>query len=866
MSFKNRIVIILTLLILCSSAFFVLGYFSLRRSVPPESGVFSLPGMVRPVEIGRDEWGVPHILAENEQDLYFAAGYSCAQDRLWEMDLIRRAAQGRLSEIFGKEFVPVDIFARTVGFGRLGRQLLSSLPPNSASNLNSYSAGINAYIITSRQLPLEFGTLHYQPDPWKPEESLACMRLVGWLLSMGWNVDLVYAEVAMKVDSLKFSRILPESLPGMQRARPAAADSTAPPPSLQPSSARNQPLRRRIIPPSAAPQLPSPQPGQPRRGPNAAVHISAELRQGEERLRLLFNSPAGGPGSNCWVINSRLSSRGEALLANDTHFPFTAPSVYYLMHLKSPQINAVGAAFPGLPGLVVGRNEQIAWGITNGMVDDIDFVPLQPDSADDDHYRFGGQRYSFTRYDETITVRDDNEQKIRVTWSHMGPLVSAETPLLGYHGSRRLVLRWTGFATDDPLTAFQKLLTAGGWRDFLAALETAKTPGENFFYADRSGQIGYKLAAAVPVRTYDDALVPPADLLVKPDSLVQSDSLMLREGRRRGEWLGSVPFEQLPQTFQPLSGWLANANNCVADTATSFYISSYWEPAYRWQRIKAAFDTTSRWDVQACRNLQADVYSGHAAFFVPRLLEAIKPLKLPESQPANFGRELLMVWDYQQSTSSVASTIYEVTLLEFMRLTFIDELGGELYRRFLQMPHVNIRALDRLIAEKDSLWFDDVRTPGLETLDDQLMAAFTQAIDSLTGRYSENPGMWSWGDVHTLTQRHPFGLYGPFRRFYNIGPSASAGGNFTLNNSTYDLSRPFATIIGPCVRQVVDMSTTEYHVILPAGQSGHPFSRHYRDQLTLWQQGRTMTLNLNALSRRNPGWQWQTLRPLSAIP
>ncbi len=822
---NRRILIILLILLLCAAAFVLFGYLSLRRSVPPESGRLSVAGLQRPVEIGRDEWGVPHLLAEDETSLYFAAGYCCAQDRLWEMDLLRRAALGRLAEILGPELVPVDEFARTIGFGRLGVQLVPLLPDRTAANLRAYTAGVNACIAGARQLPLEFGVLRYQPTPWQPEESLAIMRLIAWMLSMGWHADPVYAEIASRVDSLKFSHLRPEAIPGSARFMgPApAADSTA-----------------------------------------ALRALSASLQLGEAQLRRLLSLPAGGVGSNAWVINGRLTRKGEALLANDTHLFFTVPSLYYLIHLQSPEINAVGAAFPGLPGLVVGRNEQVAWGITNGMIDDVDFVALEPDSADAQHYRFGRQRYGWRYFDETIAVRGGSERRLRVTWSHLGPMVTAGTPLLPYRGRTPLVLRWTGFEPDDPLTAFQSLLKARDWGDFLGALESCKNPGENFFYADRAGQIGWKLAAAVPRRAYDDALLPLSPLSTAADTLAAADSLAA--GQPDPAWHGLLPFGQLPQSFQPACGWIANANNCVADTGSAFYLSAYWEPDYRWQRIKAAFDTTARWDAEGCRALQADLYCGHAAFLVPPLLQAVRTLPLPAGQPADLGRELLAVWDYQETPASVAATLYEATLLELMRLTFADEMGEDLYQRFLNLSHVNVRSLDRLIAANDSLWFDDVRTPARETLNDQLAAAYLAAIDTLTARYGNTPGMWSWGQVHTLIQPHPFGLYSPFRRFFTIGPTPSAGGNFTLNNSSYSLDKPFATIIGPCIRQISDMSTSDWQVILPAGQSGHPFSRHFRDQQPLWQEGRLITLHLRGATHARSGWQWQSLSPLSAIP
>lgn len=865
MSFRSRFFLITAIVLFCLLLSLLLGYYALKRSVPPESGTFMAPGLNEPVEIGRDPWGVPHLLAKNEQDLFFAMGYTCAQDRLWEMDLFRRAAQGRLAEILGKELLEADIFSRTLGFERLGQQMLPGLTTSSRSWLQAYCAGINAYINTSRQLPLEFSVLRYQPDPWKPEESLAVMRLVGWLLSMGWNVDLVYTEVAQRVDSLRFSRIIPQAIPGqpLSSPLPGVVSSAAAAAAAVPASGPRLPL---AVPARSGEPADGTAGARPERSVSAALPVpAAPLVAGENALRRLLNCPAGGMGSNAWVVNGLRTARGQAILANDTHLPFTVPSLYYLMHLKSPAINAVGAVFPGLPGVIVGRNEQIAWGITNGMVDDIDFVTVAPDSASADYYSFSGQRFARKYYAETIRVRNSADEKIRISWTHLGPVVDSTTPLLGYRGSQSLVLRWAGFESDNLLDGFQQLLTAADWRDFLGALENCRVPGENYFYADRRGQIGYKLAAAVPLRSYSDALVPASPEPSPGEDAPQSDTLQQAIRGLSPEWRGMVPAALLPQSYQPLSGWIANANNCMVDSSCQYYLSSYWEPDYRWQRIKAAMDTTPRWDAQLCQNLQMDLWSGHAAFFVPYLNAAIAGLELPADSPAATARQMLAVWDMQQSTSSVASSLYESTLVELLRLTFTDDLGEGLARRFLRMPHVNIRALDRLIAADDSLWFDDRSTPEIESRDQMLAAAYMAAVDSLTRHHGELPGLWSWGKVHQLTQRHAFGEYKPLAGIFNIGPSPSPGGNFTLNNSTYDLSAPFATLIGPCIRLVADMSTADLQVILPSGQSGHPYSRHYRDLQPLWQSGRTVTLSLGALNARNAQWNWQVLRPAAAI-
>ncbi len=798
MSLKRRLYFILFLVIFFASAFLTLGHFSLRRSVPSTTGHFYAAGLQQPVEIGWDEWGIPHISARSEADLYFMQGYVAAQDRLWQMDLMRRAAQGRLCEVFGERFLDADVFARTIGFENLAGNLLAILPPENFTQLQSYCAGINAYIRSARQLPIEFTVLRYQPDPWKPDDCLASQRLIGWLLSMGWHVDLVYGDLLSKVDSAKFAQIMPQAYPG-QRMAPAP--------------------------------------------PAPVSNASRGLLRGESDLRALLNSPVTGLGSNAWAVSGRHTQRGQAILANDTHLPFTAPSIYYLCHLRSPKINAVGASIPGLPGLVVGRNESIAWGVTHGMIDDVDFMALQPDSIDTDHYLYNGQRFALTRQDVTIQIKDKAPHKFRVTRTLAGPVVNSQTPILGIRDSEPLVLRWTGFNPDDPLTSWQKLLQSRDWSDFRRALENCKNPGENFIYADARGNIGMQLAAEIPLRNFQNAWHPVSDTLYRAD------------------WLGAVPYELLPKIYQPLNDRIVNANQCLVDSSYAFYLSAYWEPDYRYRRIHHLLDTLRVADVASFRALQNDVYSEHAARFVPQLLKVLAPLSLPQNSPADFGRELLSVWDFHQSSSSVAATVYEATCLELMRRTFSDEMGDELYGRFLEMPHFNISTLDRLIAANDSAWFDDERTRQVETLQTQMQASFYTAIEELTIQYGNNPGLWTWGDVHTLTQPHPFGTHAPFRRYFNIGPYPTAGGNFTINNSTYLLSKPYAAFIGPCVRQIADMSTPEYHVIIPAGQSSHPFSPHYKDMTPLWRQGALITLNLNSLESRNRGWQWQTIHP-----
>jgi len=790
---RVRTLIIIALLIAVFLAvFFILGYLSLKKSVPPESGVQTLSGLEKPVRIGRDEWGVPHIRAGGEADLYFAVGYVNAQDRLWQMDLMRRLALGRCAEKLGPQALPVDILARTLDIEKIAGQILERMPTESRRLMQDYADGVNAYLRTSPRLALEFGILRYQPEPWRPEDSIACMRLIAWLLSMGWNVDPFYSELRQSVDSVHCARLLPETITGRGPAVTAAV-------------------------------IPAP-----------AAHLLHEVN---DALTGLLNYHPQSAGSNAWAIAGFRSTSGGALLANDTHLLFSAPSIYQIMHWNSPHINAAGVAFPGLPGLVLGRNEHIGWGITNGMVDDIDFIAIESDSADSNYYFFNGQRWPFRDDVVSIEVRGESPHSLRRRWTHLGPVIGDQMPMmtaLAHH----YCLRWTGLSADDPFTAFEKILLANDWTTFRQAVSGIQCPGENFLFVDDAGHIGYQLAAAIPLRTL------PAD------SFNQMD------------WSGFLPFVDLPSSYQPLSGFLASANQCMVDSSYGHYLSAYWESDYRYQRIHALFDTCKKISPEQCRSAQLDVYSGHAAFFVPYLIHSLDSLNFAPQTPAAYGRELLRSWNYQEQTGSVAAAIYERTYLELMRMVFQDEMGEELFKRFLAMPHTNMRALDHLLARRDALWFDDIRTAGtIETIDSQLISAYAKAMDGMIAQRGENIGMWTWGDLHTLTFPHLFGQYRTLGHFFNIGPFPCEGGNFTLNNSSYSLTAPFAAIIGPIVRQVIDMSGSKYQVIITTGQSGHPLSPHYSDQTSMWQNGQMITLDLAASPRNEGGWKWQVLQP-----
>jgi penicillin G amidase len=766
----------------------IFGYRSLQNVATEKPGSLYSAGLDQPVDIRRDEWGIPHIYAQNEHDLFFAAGFACAQDRLWQLDLFRRAATGRLSEIMGEPTLAIDELARTVGLEQTAQSLLAALPIDTRNRLDAYVAGINAFIKNNNNLPLEFALLHYTPEPWRPQDTLALQRLLAWMLSMGWHIDPVMGDVAQQVDPAKLQRIMPDAQSGSRMA----------------------------------------------------PFTSPLLQQSQTAWQQIFGFTPQSLGSNAWVVTGLRTQNRSPILANDTHLPFSTPALYYLMHLSCPSLNVIGASFPGLPGVVIGRNEKIAWGITNGMIDDVDFFQLKPDSADPSRYLYHGQSMAYQVRSERIKIKGKPDRILQVLSTPDGPVMPEADTTIGHH---KICVRWTGHDVSDELTAFNKIMSAGSWYEFRQALRGCKCPGENFIYADQQGHIGYQLAASVPVRSFTAAWK------TVPDSLPNA------------RWIGEIPFESLPHQFDPAAGKIVSANQCMVDSSYEYHISDYWEPDYRYRRIQEQLDSLPNCTATQMKVLQRDIYNGHAAWLVPRLLASLNRQPLQPDSPEWYARELLQSWDYEQSVESIASTLYEQIYKMLFVETFADEMDSALLQRFMAIPRLNARMLDRVLARQDSSWLDDRNTPSPENRNDLFLAAFAAACDSLKLNYGTEIGHWQWGDQHTITGYHPFLVQPAIGRFFAVPELPAVGGNYTVNNATFAYSSSFKSYVGPCFRQVVDLATLDYQVILFTGQSGHPFSRHHQDMFQLWQRGELVTLSLDPRKQNRNSWTLFRLSP-----
>jgi penicillin amidase len=741
---------------------------TVSESQPQVSGTITVSGIQDPVNIVRDVHGIPHIFAQNEPDLFFAMGYAMAQDRLWQMEFYRRVSTGRLAEILGKEALDADRHFRTLAAAGRYR----SIPDEVGFLTDAFAAGINAYLERHRdRLPLEFKLLGFQPELWQPDDVSAIYTLINWGLSLGWKVDLTAAEILKKVGQVRFREAF----------APPADD-------IRPTALEIDPIPTR--------------------------DFSGVLASFSRVSRLTGFTPA--PASNNWVISGARSATGKPLLANDTHMPLTNPSLWWEVHLVCPTIDAAGFAIPGLPGLPLGHNRHVAWGVTNVMVDDVDFYIERLNPHNPLQYRYKDRWEDMRSVREKIRVKGAAPVDIDIRLTRHGPVVE--------HGqlddSNQVVsARWAVSDLDLPARAAYRLLKAATVSNVVDALKDWEAPGQNFVFADTGGTVGYWCCAAIPIRPRGNGLLP------------------VPGWTGADEWVGYLPFAKRPHVIDPPDGYVASANNALTDTTFPHEIGTYWEPIDRISRIRKLITAKPKLSVDDMASIQTDVACPLAAELTPLMLRVMDQRFTAES--ASPIRDILAQWDYRMSKQSAAATIYEAAYLNLLENIFKDELGPALYRQYIGLTVFAPRALRHILRTGRSDWLDDVDTPQTETLADVVEKSLRQALTNLRSRLGEDVERWTWGRLHTLTFHHPLGDRKPLDRLFDLGPYPTSGSHLTVNKKQYDYNRPYSVREGVSQRMIVDLANPAVALhVLPTGESGLIGNAHSSDQIGLYLEGR----------------------------
>lgn len=734
------------------------GTYLIRRPFPVISGRQIMPGLRAPVDVIRDRWGIPHIFARNDHDLVFAQGYVHAQDRLWQMDLNRRTASGRLSEIFGAATLETDRFLRTVGLRRAAEGMLSSIDGDTRAALQAYADGVNAFIAqhTSR-LPIEFTILGFTPEPWTPVDSLSFGEIMAWVLSGNWESELLRAHLV--------SRFGPDGARVLMPPYPGDA------PIIAPEAARYRSWNAKAL-----------------------FHL---LDLGAATLP--------GIGSNNWVVGGSRTTTGAPMLANDPHLDAAMPSIWYEMHLSGGDYNVAGSTFPGVPGVIIGHNDQIAWGVTNAGPDVQDLYIEQFDPANPTRYLFRGQREQAKVIREEIRVKGRGEpviQTVRIT--RHGPILNGVVEGLGAF----LALRWTALDPGATSAAVLHLDRAHNWQEFRDALRLWAVPAQNFVYADRQGNIGYQLAGRIPIRAKGHGMLP------------------VPGWTGEFEWTGFIPYDDLPSVLNPARGFIATANNRIVPNGYKHLIASDWDPGFRARRIESMLAATPKVSLDTMKTIQMDVTSLPGQMTV----QALQDVRITQEPAAGLLAELKR-WDGVLRADSRAAAIYEAFRIELVESLFKDVLGPDLFKRYLEHPDRWQLALLNLLNDPASGWW------GRDGRDAMIAEALTNANAVLTRQVNQDRSGWSWGRLHRMMFTHPIGRIPALAWIFNATAPPTGGDIFTVNNGGFDVNT-FRQQVVASYRQIIDLGDWDRSLsIHTTGQSGLPFHPHYRDFVGLWATG-----------------------------
>ena len=790
------------------------------RPLPQLDGSIGLPGLQQQVTVDRDNWGVPHIRAASVEDAAEAQGYAMAQDRLWQLDLLRRVARGQLSEILGERTLQIDKDFRTLGLGRIADREETTLEPEPRKLLEAYARGVNEFIKQhERNLPLEFSLLGYQPQPWKPADTLAISGYMYRTLADTREREMNRAKVTARAGAERAKELFSIESPldhfvvgdpnvpndGSQRSAtdPDEGDDDD---DMEPDTVFKADLAKPLGGPSE----------------NSALDITSGLAPSvEEFLRASNKAVRAGLGSNNWVVSGAHTATGKPLLANDTHLELMMPSIWYEVHVTAPGWNVKGFALPGSPMIIIGHNDRIAWGFTNNGADVLDLYVETFNPAASDEYRVKGAWAKAQVIDEAIRVKGRSDEYLQVMVTRHGPVVDRE-------GDKGYAIRWTATEPGGLANSYTWLGKARNWKEFREAMKRVWGPAQNAVYADVEGNIGYIMAARVPIRKKGHGEVPvPGD----------TDDY---------EWTGYIPFEQLPQALNPDSGLIATANARVVGPNYKPYLTDRWEEPYRTARIYDLLHDRRDLRVEDMLKVQTDTYSYPHVFLAEQLLAAAKTVKSkdPRAQRLIDG---LKDWNGIADAKSASISFLFAVRNSALKLILEPVLGED--TALYQWRSTTF--LQRTLTDRPSRWLP----AAYKNYDELLVAAADDAVKKLAeNSKSERIDDWAWKKFNSLDMFHPLGHNEVLKAFLSITDKPQSGTIYSV--------RAASKTHGPAMRFVANPANwNESILLIPSGESGQPGSSHYADQFSYWYEGKPILAPFSDAAESKVKKHTLTLKP-----
>lgn len=792
------------------------------KSFPLVDGEIQVSGLNERVDIYRDAMGIPHIYATNTYDLFFAQGYVHAQDRFWQMDFWRHIGAGELSEMFGAGQLETDIFLKTLGWQKTAEAEWEQLDSTSKAILQAYVDGVNAYIKDKEatELSLEYAILglpilspDYVIEEWTPVNSLTWGKAMAWDLRGNLSEEIERAVLLKTFTPEQLQQLFPEYPQDHPVIVNNIGDGDA---NAKPNFATDFDYA----------QLPLDQ---------VAYNVSL--------LDLVLGDWNDGIGSNSWAVSGKLTDSGMPYLSNDPHLGIQMPSIWYQIGLHCVEKNddcpfqATGFSFAGVPGVVIGHNDKIAWGFTNVGPDVMDLYIEKVNPDNPNQYEVNGEWVDFESYEETIYPVGGEAVTITIRSTRHGPVISDSYYPIQNEGDPDdeefvpfkeragidlpeqyvIALKWTALTPSTPFEAIWGFNKAENWEEFREAAKDFHVPPQNLLYADVEGNIGYQMPGDIPIRKNGNGTLPAPGW---------TDDY---------EWIGFIPFEELPYTFNPEEGYIVTANNQVHPRDYPYFITVDWDYGFRANRILNMIQNApAKIDIAYLQQMQGDSYDANAEVFVP-IMQTIDWQFAKENEAIAF--ETLSNWDYQDRIDSTSAAVFNAFWRAFLINTFNDDMpeeryypdGGsrwnEIMRRMAQNPN-------------DPFWDDKTTEDVVETMPDIMKKSFSDGVAELEDIFGNDVATWNWGDMHASTFRNgTLGESGIFliEDLFNRGPFPTGGGEAIVNATGWSVRDGYETNWLPSMRMIVDLSNLDNsQTVHTTGQSGHAYHPHYDDMSSLW--------------------------------
>jgi penicillin G amidase len=763
---------LLALLILAAVG---LGGWYLYQKQPVRSGTLAISGLTAPVDVRYDERGVPHIRAQNQDDMYRALGYVHAQHRLFQMEMVRRLAKGELAEILGPKLLDTDKLFRTLGIRERAKSMVAALDPHSPAGqaLFAYLDGVNQYQDNNR-LPIEFDILGIPPHPFTVEDTAAVAGYLAYSFAAAFRTEPVLTTVRDKLGP-DYLRVFdldwhPEGV-------------------VKPFVAVNNPYEKALT---------------------RVAQVSQEAMD-------LASVPML-EGSNAWAISGKRTASGKPLLAGDPHIAFSAPAVWFEAHLQAPDFELYGHFQALNPSALLGHNMDFGWSLTMFQNDDVDLIAEKINPANPQQVWHHNQWVNLQTRTETIAVKGNPPVTLTLRRSPNGPLIT--DAFRDSLDDAPVSMWWAFLETENPIfDAFYELNRANTLEKARTAARKIHAPGLNVVWANAQGDIGWWAAAKIPLR---------------PEGV--NPAFILDASKGEAEKPGYLAFDYNPQEENPARGYIMSANH-QPQPSSGVPVAGYYNLPDRARRLDASLsDPKIRWDTAKAQALQLATNNGYASRVLSKLLPTMQAVVTDANEKAFM--EPLEKWDGDYTRDSVAATLFTQMVYELSKAAMEDELGEVQFNNLLRTRALEA-AIPRLVADPQSPWWDNVNTKAKEGHFETVRTAWSNTLKHLQGLYGTSLLDWTWGHAHTLTHGHPLGMQKPLNLLFNVGPFEVPGGRETPNNLSGPIGpAPWAVTYGPSTRRVIDFADASRAVgINPVGQSGVLFDKHYADQAERYAQG-----------------------------